>query len=137
MIVALASLLALPQLPQSGPVTDQTSDALVVAQLLQALRAEDHGRALTVLGPRVTFDGQTGSTQDNLDGLAAYSGPCKLDRIDLVNSTSGSRMPVSVEWQCRYPNPDRHASFWFEGDRISRVQWGAVPTVQLRAPAME
>lgn len=135
MIVALASLFTLAQLPRMEPVPDQTSDALAVAQLLDALRAGDDERASTVLASEVTFDGQPGSSQENLERLTAYARPCRLDRIDLVNSPSGSRMPVSVKWQCRYPDPDRHASFWFEGDQINRVRLGAPPTVQLRAPA--
>lgn len=135
MIVALASLLTLAQHPQTEPVTDQTSDALAVAQLLDALRAGDGERASTILAPGVTFDGQPGSTQENLERLTAYARPCRLDRIDLVNSPSGSRMPLSVKWQCRYPHHDRHASFWFEGDQINRVRLGAPPNIQLRAPA--
>jgi hypothetical protein len=137
MIVALASLIALVQSPQSAAVPDQTSDALVVASLLEALRAGDSERVVTVLAPTATFDGQTGSKEDSLDRLAAYTRSCQLDRIDLVNARSGSRMPVQVKWQCRHPEPDRHASFWFEDNQIDRIRWGPLPTVQLRTPDME
>lgn len=137
MIVALASLIALVQLPQSAAVTDQTSDALVVASLLEALRVGDSERAVTLLAPRATFDGQTGSKEDILERLAAYTRSCQLDRIYLVNVRSGSRMPVQAKWQCRYPEPDRHASFWFEDDQIDRIRWGPLPTIQLRTPDME
>lgn len=133
MIALLALILTAVPASNAEPVPDQTADALVVAQILGALREGDTERASEDFAQDVTFNGQLGSTLENLVRLSSYSNACQLDRIELVNTRTGTRFPVFVEWQCRYPEPDRTATFWFEGNLISRVRWGERPTVELRA----
>jgi hypothetical protein len=39
-------------------------------------------------------------------------------------------MPIGAQWNCRSSRANRYASFWFEGERISRIGWGERPVVK-------
>jgi hypothetical protein len=131
MIALLAPLLAVASLIQAEPAPDQTSDALIVAGLLQALRTGDDDGVSAALAETARLDGPAGSGPAALEGFATYARDCQLRHIKLLNSRNQTRMPVTVEWQCRYPQADRNASFWVEEDQIRRISWGPLPTVDL------
>jgi hypothetical protein len=115
----------------AAPSTDQTEDALRVLQFVEAVRRDAPAQAKAMLAPGAFLGDYAQKKQESFEAFAAYGRGCQLKQITLVNVRDNSRMPVGVEWQCRYPEADRFTSFWFEGDRISRIGWGPPPVIRV------
>jgi hypothetical protein len=118
----------------AAPSTDQTGDALRVLQFLEAVRGGAPAKAKAMISPGTFLGDYAQKKRESFEAFAAYGGGCQLKQITLANVRDNSRMPVGVEWQCRYPEANRTASFWFEGDRISRIGWGTPPVVRVPSP---
>lgn len=116
--LALAILIAPGQVP-----ADQTADALLVLNFIDAIRRGDYSEAEALLAPGAFVGDYQQSQRTTFSDFASYARGCKLSKVALVPS-SDKRMPIGTQWLCRYPEGDRHASFWFEGKRISRIGWG-------------
>jgi len=127
------TLIAIAASSVAAPSTDRTRDALRVVQFIEAVRGDAPTEAKAMLAPGAYLGDYTQKKRESFEAFAAYARGCQLKRITLVNVRDNSRMPVGVEWQCRHPEADRSASFWFEGDRISRIGWGA--PVVIRVPS--
>jgi hypothetical protein len=125
-------LMAIAASAAAAPSTDQTKDALRVLQFVEAVRGDAPTKAKAMLAPGAFLGDYAQKKRESFEAFAAYGRGCQLKRITLVNVLDNSRMPVGVEWQCRHPEADRSAAFWFEGDRISRIGWGA--PVVIRVP---
>jgi hypothetical protein len=125
------ALLSAATPPVSAPA-DQTSDASLLLRFLDLLEAGRSDDAQALLAPGAFVGDYVQARRTPFAQFAAYARDCKLDHVKLV-SASDQRMPIGVQWTCRYPEVDRNASFWFEGKRISRIGWGSRPTVEVPA----
>lgn len=132
-MISFLPLFALFSIAAQPSTADQTSDALRVVAFVDAVRRGADQDARSMLAPGAFLGDYAQRSRASYEEFATYSRACQLRQIRLVNVRDRSRMPVGVEWQCRYPEPDRYASFWFEDNRISRVGWGPPPVV--RAPS--
>ena len=133
-MMSLIPLIALAVASPGAPADDQTPDALLVLEFIQAVRQKDKGRADSMLSKDAFLGDYAQRRRRSYEEFAAYARACQLRRISLVNVRDGSRMPIGVEWQCRNPEADRKASFWFKGDQISRIAWGTPPVIQVPKP---
>jgi hypothetical protein len=131
MMFPLLSLLAAAAASQPPPTVDQTPDALLLLRFVDAVKRGDDREARSLLAPTAFLGDYAQRNRSSYEALAAYARACRLKEIRLVNSRRGSRMPIGVEFVCPHPDPDRFASFWFEGSRISRIGWGTPPMVRV------
>jgi hypothetical protein len=135
MSMLLLPLIAIAAPAAAAPLTDQTADALRVLQFVEALRRDAPEEARAMLTPTAFLGDYAQTKREGFEAFAAYGRGCQLKQISLVNVRDNRRMPVGVEWQCRHPEANRSASFWFERDRISRIGWG--PPAIVRVPAVK
>jgi hypothetical protein len=131
MLMFTLPLIAMAASAASTPSADQTDNALRVLQFIEAMRGDAPAKAKTMLAPGAFLGDYGQRKRESFEAFAAYGRGCQLKQITIVNVRDDSRMPVGVEWQCRHPEANRFASFWFEGDRISRIGWGAPAIVRL------
>ena len=119
----------------SPPVTvtaDQTSDASLLLRFLDALEAGRYADARALMASEAFVGDYVQARRTPFKEFAAYARECELDQVDLI-PRGGQKMPIGVQWTCRYPEADRSASFWFEGKRISRIGWGSRLTIRVPA----
>lgn len=109
---------------------DQTNDAALVLRFADAIRRGADAEAQAMLSPRVFIGDYRQSSRTSLSEFARYARGCSLAKVTLVTNAN-RRMPIGLQWNCRYPEDARTASFWFEGQRISRIGWGEPPVIVL------
>jgi hypothetical protein len=129
------SFLALSLL-SAGPTqasTDQTAEALLLLRFLDAVKRGNDKAAEALLAPGAFIGDYRQSERTGFTAFASYARGCKLSKLTLVPSAN-ERMPIGVQWSCRYPENNRDASFWFHGKRISRVGWGKPPVIVVPQP---
>ena len=113
--------------------TDQTADALLLLTFIEAVSRGDDEDAEALLTSDAYVGDYEQSQRTSFRDFAAYARGCKLSEIGLVPFVD-SRMPIGVTWYCGPLEGERNASFWFEGQRISRIGWGEPVVVKLPAP---
>lgn len=124
-----ACALALPAYAVAG---DQTADVALVARYLDLVRSGKDSGALLVAAPAL-IDSKTQQPRP-LAEFAVYANACQIKEIRAVPVSGHSRMPIGVTWGCGpHAMQERSASFWFEGERISKISWGE-PMVITVAP---
>ncbi|MCW3847823.1 hypothetical protein OF829_11285 [Sphingomonas sp. LB-2] len=122
-----ACALALPGYAVAG---DQTADVALVARYLDMLRSGKDANALLSDAPML-IDSKTQQPRP-LAQFVTYANACQIKEIRAIPVSSRSRMPIGVTWGCGpHATQERSASFWFEGDRISKISWGEPLVIQI------
>ena len=132
MLPFLLALGLLGSVPAQAP-TDQTGDALLLLSFVEAVRLGNDKEAEALLAPGAFIGDYRQLKRTAFSEFASYARDCKLSKLTLVPAAD-KRMPIGVQWVCRYPRGNRDASFWFEGKHISRIGWGKPPVVVLPPP---
>lgn len=108
---------------------DQTVDAASVGAYLHALRTDPALANKMTTSDVVVLDTRNQQSR-SLDSFAAYANECAIKEIRAVGGSA--RLPIDTVWYCGGLKPDRQASFWFEGDKIKKISWGAPMVVHVR-----
>src|SRR5688500_14302120 len=109
----------------STPLTDQSSDLVLVSKFVEALKKGVDKEAQSMLTSDVFIGDYHEKKRSSFAEFAAYARKCQLRKVTLAPiSKKHPRMPIGVEWSCPYPDTSRHASFWFAGNQIRRIGWG-------------
>lgn len=127
--------IALPSVVLAQPANDQSADIARVAVYLVALRDSKADLRRMVTSDVVLIDSKSQQPR-TLDQFFSYATECKLQKIEAVASRN-SGLPISTTWNCNRFQiingkpvwDERTASFWFNGDKISRISWGERPVV--------
>lgn len=112
---------------------DQTADALLLLTFIETISRGDDEGAEALLTPDAYIGDYEQSRRTSFDDFAIYARECKLSEIGLVPFFD-SRMPIGVTWYCGPLKGERNASFWFEGQRISRIGWGEPVVIKIPTP---
>ena len=107
---------------------DQTSDARLLLNFVDAVKRGAMKEAEMMLAPGAFVGNYAQKKPTTVAEFAVYARACQLRQVDVV---TGSRMPIGVKWLCPYPEYERNASFWFEGQSISRIGWGKPMVIQI------
>lgn len=116
--------------PAAAP--DQTADAKVVLELLDAIKSDDVARAKALVAPKAFIGNALQTQTSSFDDFANYARECKISNIMIIPTRSGQRLPISVDWTCLLPEPDRNASFWINDGQVTRISWGPRMTIKLQ-----
>jgi hypothetical protein len=128
MLILTATLL-IPA-PATSSVPDQTNDARLVLKFVDAVKRGSIREAETMLRYGAFIGSYDQRKPTAFAEFASYAKECQLQHIILVTGVGGIRMPIGVKWFCPYPQNERDASFWFEGNSISRIGWGKPPVIK-------
>jgi len=118
------SIALLLSVSSANSTPDQTGDARLLLTFVDAVKRGEYKVAEAMLTPRAFVGDYTQSKATSFAEFANYARACQLRRLDVVTGVGKRRMPMGVKWSCPYPEGERDASFWFDGERISRIGWG-------------
>lgn len=122
-------ILTLLAITVAQPDPDQTADVATVAAFVAAVRRNDREAAEVYLVREPIIGDRTGAVRTTFEVFSRYAQECRLSSVETVATTT--RLPVSVDCSCGGKAPDRHASFWFEGEKISRIALGPRPMIHV------
>ena len=132
MTIPFLSAPLLMMVSATAPGSDQTNDARLVLEFVQAAKRGDLDEVLSMLLPDAFIGDYTQKERSSFNEFADYFRACPFLRVSTF-PVEGRRMPVGATWKCRGQGGERHASFWFEGDRISRIGWGQPVVIKIPA----
>ena len=130
----MISALMLLAVGSAAMAPDQSSDVVLVSKFVEAVKRGADSEAQAMLTADVFIGDYSEKKRSSYPEFAEYARACQLRQLNSVPIDS-RRMPIGVEWRCRGLEPSRHASFWFQGDKIARIGWG--PPMVIKIPPVK
>lgn len=121
-LLLTAALLLSSQAPSVAP--DQTSDTELLLKFIGAVKRGENQGAQKMIKSGAFVGNYEQTKSSTFLEFANYARECQLSEVTVVPNAKGKRMPIGITWRCPLPEWERSASFWFEGESISRIGWG-------------